>query len=465
MELATLKSNHDGSNNMMHGFNTEIESLTRQVFELILDRWREAPWPLGRFETPETLSQRAGQSITAPGLGGSEALRRWVEILEPASFSADHQRYFAFIPHAPTEASMIFDLLVSASSIFGGTWFEASGAVHAENEALRWIAELAGFPAEAGGTFVQGGSVGTLSALHAARDAAFRRRGDRPVRWRLAASPEAHASVAQAARILDVELVQIPVDEGQQLSGAALRCTLEADADKSIFAVVASAGTTNLGIIDELDAIADLCQQHGRWLHVDGAYGLAALAAPGERDSFSGIERADSFIVDPHKWFFAPYDCCALIYRAPISARMAHNMSAAYMDPIHVREEWNPLDFGIHQSRRARGLPFWFSLAVNGTDAYARAIETTLTVARQAAEEIKSRIELQLIMEPELTVLVFRRIGWSESDYDSWSARLLASGAAFVMPTVFQGEPVARIVVLNPLTTIQDIRCVLDEMR
>jgi L-2,4-diaminobutyrate decarboxylase len=448
----------------MHGLTAESEALARRVLELVLARQRELS-SLGGAATSEALTARAGQTITARGLGGEEALRRWVEELAPATVAADHPRYLAFIPHAPTDAAVIFDLLVGASGIYAGSWLEAAGAVFAENEALRWLAGLAGFPPEAGGTFVPGGTQGNLSALHAARHAALTRRGgDRPMRWRIAASAEAHSSVAQAARVLDVELIDVPVDAKHRLTGASLRAALQTDGGDGVFAVVASAGTTNLGTIDDLAGVAAVCREHGLWLHVDGAYGLAALASPAERSRFAGIEQADSFIVDPHKWLFAPYDSCALVYRDPARARTAHSQSAAYLDALNERDEWNPSDYAVHLSRRARGLPLWFSLAVHGTDAYAAAIETTLAVTRQAAEEIRQRPELELVVEPELTVLVFRRRGWSGADYAAWSARLIESGAAFVMPTHVGGEPAARIVILNPRTTMADIAVVLDAM-
>ena len=357
----------------MHGLTKETEQLARQVLELVLARQRQDPWPLGGVATAAELARRVGPTITPAGLGGPAALRRWVEELGPATVAADHPRYLAFIPHAPTEAAVFFDLLVGASGIYAGSWLEAAGAVHAENEALRWLADLAGFPPEAGGTFVPGGTLGNLSALHAARHAALVRRGGaRPARWRIATSAEAHSSIAQAARVLDVDLIDVPVDVHHRLTGDHLRAALDAHAGDGIFAVVASAGATNLGVIDDLASVATVCRERGLWLHVDGAYGLAALAAPRMRPAFGGIELADSFIVDPHKWLFAPYDCCALVYRDPGQARAAHSQSAAYLDAITARDEWNPADYAVQLSRRARGLPFWFSLAVHGTDAYAR---------------------------------------------------------------------------------------------
>lgn len=450
----------------MHGLTKETEVLAQRVLDLVLARQRQDPWPLGGAATPEALAVRVGSTITSQGLGVSEALRLWVEELGPATVAADHPNYLAFIPHAPTETAVLFDLLVGASGIYAGSWLEAAGAVQAENEALRWIADLAGLPPEAGGTFVPGGTLGNLSALHAARHAALMRRGGvRPERWQLATSAEAHSSVVQAARVLDVDVIDVPVDTSHRMTGAQLRDSLDVQRCDGLFAVVASAGSTNLGVIDDLSSIATICRERDIWLHVDGAYGLAALAAPTKRTAFAGIEAADSLIVDPHKWLFAPYDCCALVYRDPALARRAHSQSAAYLDVINARNEWNPADYAVHLSRRARGLPFWFSLAVHGTDAYTEAIETTLAVTRQVAAEIRARLYLDLLLEPDLSVLVFKRPGWTSADYDDWAARLFALGTAFVMPTRVRGEPAARIVLVNPRTTKADIEPVLDAMR
>jgi glutamate/tyrosine decarboxylase-like PLP-dependent enzyme len=232
-----------------------------------------------------------------------------------------------------------------------------------------------------------------------------------------------------------------------------------------VFAVATTAGTTNLGVVDDLAGVAAVCRERSLWMHVDGAYGAAALAAPSVRAKFDGIEYADSLIVDPHKWLFAPFDCCALLYRDPALARAAHTQSAGYLDPIQTEAEWNPSDYAIHLSRRARGLPFWFSLASHGTAAYSRAIEATLELARAAKQEIERRPELQLLNDPDLSVLVFRRHDWTPEDYDRWSRNLLASGSAFVTPTTHQDEIVTRFAIVNPRTTLADIAAILDSMR
>jgi glutamate/tyrosine decarboxylase-like PLP-dependent enzyme len=256
-------------------------------------------------------------------------------------------------------------------------------------------------------------------------------------------------------------------DERGRLTREALEEAIAAMPEEDrerLLAVVATAGTTNVGVVDDLVAAADAAAALGTWFHVDGAYGGAALAAPSVRPLFAGIERADSFIVDPHKWLFAPYDCCALLYREPALARAAHTQKAGYLDVLTEAPEWNPTDYSVGLTRRARGLPFWFSLVVNGTDAYTGAIERTLEVARFAEAEVLRRPELELVRERDLSVVIFRRLGWSPADYQEWSDRMLADEFAFVVPTSHDGETLARFAIVNPATTEADISAILDTM-
>lgn len=453
----------------MHEWTVETEQMAAGVLAYATERLHMRPVPLDGPLPPAELAARAGPTITPEGIGGKEALRVFAEVLAPACISTDHPRYFSFIPCAPTPASTLFDLVVGASSIYGGSWMEGAGAVHAENEALAWLAGLAGFPAGAGGVFVQGGTLANVSALIAARHRHTARRAaaghGRPPRYGLLASTEAHSSVSSAAAAMDVELIGIEPDESGRLTGEVVAATLEATTEVAggvePFAVVATAGTTNLGIVDDLAGIAAVSRGRGLWLHVDGAYGAAALAAPSRRSLFDGIEGADSFVVDPHKWLFSPFDCAALIYRDPEAGREAHSQHAAYLEPLRAGEDWSPSDYALHLTRRARGLPFWFSLASYGTDAYAAAIERTLEVAEYAARRAGELPYLELIMEPPLSVVAFKRTGWEPARYYEWSASLLASGTAFVVPTTHRGEVAIRMAIVNPRSTEDDIDIVL----
>jgi L-2,4-diaminobutyrate decarboxylase len=444
----------------MHEYTDEAEALQHAIVGYARGRIAN-PRPLDHPPTPDELTRRVGLTITRDGLGGERALRIWNDELAPTIMSTDHPGFLAFVPGAPTTASVLFDLAVSAACSYGGTWIEGAGAVWAENQVLAWLADLAGLPQEAGGCFVSGGTAGNLAALITARHSAAARRGGRPDRWRIACAESAHSSIAAAAGIMDAELARIP-DEKGRLTGAGLRAWLGSTEPSDVAAVAASAGSTNAGLIDDLDGIAEVCAELGIWLHVDGAYGGAALLAPSVRERFRGLERADSFIVDPHKWLFAPYDACAVLYRDPEVARAAHRQDAAYLETLNAAAEWNPSDFAPHLSRRARGLPLWFSLATFGTDAYRDAVEAVLAVTRETAEEVRRRPELELVTEPELSVVLFRRLGWEPEDYEGWWRRILRDHVAFVQPTVWEGEKVARLCFVNPRTTIGHVRAILD---
>jgi glutamate/tyrosine decarboxylase-like PLP-dependent enzyme len=275
----------------------------------------------------------------------------------------------------------------------------------------------------------------------------------------------AHSSVTAAARVMDARVVTVPSGRAGRLTGEELARTVDDVGPERVVAVVATAGTTNAGIIDDLQGVSQVCDEHMIWMHVDGAYGLAAMASPKYRPLFDGIERSDSFVVDPHKWLFAPYDCAALLYRDPEDGRKAHTQHAAYLDPITVRREWNPSDYAFHLTRRARGLPFWFSLATHGTDAYAAAIETCMEVAQTTARRIDELDHLELLVEPELSIVLFRRRDWTLSDYQAWSDSLLASGRAFVVPTTYEGEPCLRLCFVNPRTDLELVEEILASLR
>lgn len=433
-----------------------------QLLDWVRDRVVRPSDPQTTAEPVSSLRAKVGTSITPMGLGGEAAMRLFTDVLAPATRAQDHPLNLAYIPTAPTQAAVAFDAVVSAANIFGGYWETGAGAIFAENEALAWLISLLQWPDSAGGTFVSGGTAGNLSALHAARFTAHQRLGKRPAGgWKLALTEDAHASNIAAAHVLDVDVVLVPEDERGHMRGAALREVLAGHPE--VFAVVASAGATNTGAIDNLDEIADACAEFGTWLHVDGAYGGAALASSTHRSLLQGIERADSFIVDPHKWLFAPYDCCALIYRDANLARKAHSQRAAYLDSIDT-EAPNPADLAIHLTRRARGLPFWFSLAMHGTDRYAQAIDRSIATAHEVAARIEASGHLELVVAPELSILLFRRPGWGPEQYQAWSDRVARAGEILCIPTKYQGETVLRLAFINPATRTDDVMAVLDSL-
>ena len=243
--------------------------------------------------------------------------------------------------------------------------------------------------------------------------------------------------------------------------GAALERAL-AGADATVIAVEATAGTTNSGAIDELAAIADVCERDGLWLHVDGAYGAAALADPAARPLFAGIERIDSFVVDPHKWLFSTLDSAAIVYRDQAHAVAALTQHGEYLDAVDRPDEPNASDLAIHLTRRARGLPLWFSLAVNGTDAYADAVAHGMRLARDTAALIEAAPELELLLEPELSTVLFRRrwLGARRLSPPVGRAAGVRTRRSTV-PTTWAREFALRLCFVSPRTTLDDVRAVL----
>jgi glutamate/tyrosine decarboxylase-like PLP-dependent enzyme len=189
------------------------------------------------------------------------------------------------------------------------------------------------------------------------------------------------------------------------------------------------------------------------------------MLSPLTRSLFAGVERADSLVVDPHKWLFAPFDACALIYRDPQLGRIAHTQHAEYLDTLTETDDWSPSDFAIHLTRRPRGLPLWFSLATYGAGVYRDAVSHGIEMARRIGEEIQSRPELSLVRAPMLSVVVFEREGWTKEDYNRWSAQLLDDQKAFVTPSSHAGRTNARFAILNPRTTFERLVEILDTMK
>lgn len=427
----------------LHGADADIGGLAELATRFITDRL--ATSPLGRTATANEMRVALDGAITPGGLGIEAAWQVFTEKVMANTVGIDSERFLAFIPVSPAASAAWIDAIVGTTSVPAESWLEASGAVAAENQVLSLLADLAGMPADAGGCFMSGGSIGNLSALAVARD-------QHPDRRVVAVADTAHASIGNTLRLLGLEALTVPTGADGRFTGAALAALAGARTDIAI--VVASAGSTNAGLIDDLDGLADIAQRLDAWFHVDGAYGAAVLLLPEFADRLQGIARADSFIVDPHKWLFAPSGSCALLYRKPSLAAAVHTQHGPYIDVFRSDgDEWNPADFGYHLTRRAAGLPLWFALALHGTDAFATAIRRGVELAAYAAQAIRAASPpVSLVLEPELSVVLFRREGWDRAAWGDWARRLLADGVAFVAPTTWRGEPVGRLVFMHPHT-------------
>ncbi len=457
----------------MHTIDIDLVDMTLDVMKYAIDRISNVTPELGAPRKEADLLRIVGETVTPSGIGGEAAFKLFRDVLVKATVPIDHPRHLAFVPAAPTRAAIMFDLVTSASSIHGAYWMEGGGGIFCENQAMKWLVSLTGMPKGTFGVFTSGGTAANLSAIVAAREEWRSRDADHiGQKGLLITSDAAHSSVQAMAKVIDADMLMIHC-EGDNLTGKELQATINKLEEKDrnrLFAVVATGGTTNAGIIDELNTIADVCEKEKVWFHIDCAYGGGALAARSVRHLFNGIERADSVTIDPHKWLFSPYDCGAVIYKDMELAKNAHSQKGSYLEIFKDEgaHGFNPSDYQIQLTRRVRGMPLWFSLAMHGTDKYRVAIERGIELAQIAAKKIEDRPYLELVRPPSLSVVLYRRKGWTPDQYREWTYKNHRDGVALVTPTKWKTngefETVSRFCFINPDTTEKDIDVILDTM-
>lgn len=427
---------------VLHGGDSPVGGLADRAVDWIKQHLIDSP--IGVVGDKAMLDAALQGSVTDAGLGLDDAWRLFEQVVAPNNIGLDSERFLAFIPLSPSVASVWMDTIVSAGSFPAESWLEGAGAVAAENQVIDLLCRAAGMPAGAAGCFMSGGSIGNLSALAVGRQ----RAAGRPF---VAVADTAHASVDNALHLLGLEPLIVPTGPNCRLTGEALRAAIGQRRDVGI--VAATAGSTNAGVLDDLAACADVAAEIDAWFHVDGAYGLAALLLPEFSGRFAGLDRADSFIVDPHKWLFATGGSCALVYRQPDLARQVHTQHGPYIDVLRTGEDaYNPCDLGYQLTRRASGLPIWFALALHGVDAHRDAIRHGIRLASAMADALEADPLCELIMRPELGVVLFRRAGWGRDEWKSWATDLLNARTAFIAPSTYKGEPVGRLVFMHPRT-------------
>lgn len=459
----------------MHSLDIELVEMTLDIMKYSINRISNTSPELGWPKKAEELDELVGKTVTKEGIGGEKAFNLFKDVLVKATVPVDHPRHLAFVPASPTRAAVLFDLITSASSVHGAYWMTGAGGIYCENQAMKWIVELTGLPEGAFGVFTSGGTAANLSAMVAAREA-WREKNEenRAYRALLITSSGAHSSVKSMAKVIDADILLVDDDDEDKLNGRWLQKKIDGLSPvdrKRLFAVVATGGTTNAGIIDNLETVADVCEKEDLWFHVDAAYGGGALAAKSVRHLFNGIERADSITIDPHKWMFSPYDCGAVLYKDMELARNAHSQKGSYLDIFKDEgaHGFNPADYQIQLTRRLRGLPLWFSLAMHGTDRYSQAVERGLELAQLAADKIRKADHLELVREPSLSCVLFRRKEWEPNDYRDWTYENQRKGFALVTPSKWvkndHSETVTRFCFINPDTSEDDIQAILDSMK
>jgi aromatic-L-amino-acid decarboxylase len=357
-------------------------------------------------------------------------------------------RYFAYFVSTASEAGILAEMLAASLNQVGILWRASPVLQELEEVTLDWLRQLLGLPDELHGHIEDSASVGTLAALAAARAAA-------PGRRVVVASEHAHSSIDKAARILELELRKVPVDEEYALRPELL------DLERAC-AVVATIGTTSTSSIDPVPAIADACEREGVWLHVDAAYAGAAAVCPELRDAFAGWERADSIVVNPHKWLFTPMGCSALWTRRPEDLRAAFSLVPEY---LRVSEEVASLsEYGPALGRQFRALKLWAVLRCYGRDGLQRRIREAIALAAVFEGWVRDEPGWEVTAPRPFSLVCFRRDGTDEEN-EALLERANASGEIFVSHTKLDGRYTLRLAVGSPRTTEADVRHAWDVLR
>jgi glutamate/tyrosine decarboxylase-like PLP-dependent enzyme len=442
----------------------EMRRLGYRVVDRIVDRLErldELP-PIRVGDARELRAALGGPPPEAPG-DPDAALDALFEQVLPFVQAPDHPRFFARIGSPSNFMSVLADAAASGFNVFTGSWTGGSGPAMVELVVLEWLRELCGMPPGTEGVLVTGGSVASLVALAAARTARF---GERPPAEAVAyVSSEGHASLPRALRILGITEVRVlAAGPDCRLPAGDVRAAVAADraAGRIPFCLVATAGTTSTGAVDPLGELADLCADEDLWLHVDGAYGAPAVLTEPGRATLAGMERADSLVLDPHKWLFQPYEIGCVLVREPALLGETFALSGAYLRDT-LGGEVNFRDRSVQLTRGGRALKLWLSIRVFGLAAFRDAVARGIALAEHAEAVLRERPGWEVVSPAQLAIVCFRREG-DDALQTRISHAMVAEGFAAPSTTEVGGRVALRLCTINPRTTEDDIRRTIGRM-
>lgn len=429
--------------------------------------------PVLQQATPAEMASRIPAEVPGHGQDLNDILDHLAEHVLPFRSRIDHPRYLAYVPGAGTWPGVLGDLIASAYNIDVGNWMESAGPSQLERTLLGWFAQWIGFPSSAQGLLVSGGSAANLTALACAREALAGAMSDDLV---LYVSDQGHSSLARAARVLGFRPQQVrvlPVDDRFRMRVDALTAAIDADlaAGRRPLAVLAVAGSTNTGAVDQLAPIAEIARGHGVWLHVDAAYGGFAAITKRGRHVLADLNLADSVTLDPHKWLYQPFECGALVVRQGHLLSEAFEIHPDYLQDsmVSAERDVNFADHGLQLTRMSRALKLWISLHYFGLGAFAAAIDQALNLAEHAQRRIEASNTLELMSPATLGIVCFRRhpAGFDDESVleqlnTTLVANLAGSGEAMISSTRLLGRYCLRVCILNHTTTTTDVDHVLN---
>src|SRR5262245_32618553 len=454
----------------------EREAMRRMgyaVVDLLVERLeRLAGEPALRTASRTEMAARLAEEAPEAGVEFDRLLARLEADVLPFVGHFDHPRFFGYIPGAGTWPAALGDLIAAATNIDAGAWREAAGPSQLELTVLGWFRNWIGYPPGAEGILVSGGSAANLTAIACAREALVGPMSPRIIAY---AGDQTHSSLARAVRHLGFrpdQLRVIPTDDRYRIRVDDLAAAIDADAaaGRLPFLVVANAGTTNSGAVDDFGAIAGLCRDRGVWLHVDGAYGAFAALTERGRVALAGMELADSITLDPHKWLAMPFEVGCLMVRDGRLLERAFALHPEYLqESSDERDPVNFADRGLQLTRASRAIKVWLALQTFGVGAFRAAIDRAMDLTIEGQRLIEADERLELVTPASLGVLTFRprgKAGEPAEDVDRRNeaivGSLAASGEVLLTSTVLHGRYAIRVCVLNHSSGPDDVAAAID---
>jgi len=382
----------------------------------------------------------------------------------PALTHWNHPRFFAYFAISASEPGILAEMLAAGLNVNGMLWKSCPALTELEQVTLGWLRQWMGLPEEFFGIIYDTASVSTLHAIAAAREMAdpeTRRRGNSG-HLVMYTSEHAHSSVEKAGIMLGIgqdNIRKIPVDESFRMRVDILRETVAADqrAGQRPFCIIPTVGTTSTSSIDPVDAIADVAEECGAWLHVDAAYGGAAAVVPELSSVLDGASRAHSLVVNPHKWLFTPFDLSAFYTRKPEILRQAFSLVPEYLRTAEDPRAVNYMDYGVQLGRRFRALKLWFIMRHYGREGIAELVRSHIGYAQRLAGMIREHPDFELSAPTPFSLICFRYRG-SDDDNRALLEAVNSSGKAFLSHTVLHGKFVLRLAIGNLATQWEDLQ-------
>lgn len=422
-----------------------------------------------RIEMDKLFSEEAPEN----SMPATEVLNFVLENVMKQSNVMTHPKSYAFVPGPSNYISVMSDTLATGFNIFAGGWVGSAGAAGIEITTLNWMLKLFNFPVKkGGGIFTSGGSMANLTALATARKIKC---GEDFSKGIIYLSDQAHSSNIKAINILGFKKEQvriIPTDLEFKFYINKLKNAIARDKIEGLnpFCLIASSGTTNTGTVDPLEELADICKMENIWLHVDGAFGAAAILAKDGKKLLKGIEKADSLTVDPHKWLFQPYEIGCLLVRDHRWLKGTFTEKPVYLRDIEGNEsEINFYDHGIELTRHFRALKFYMSIKTFGLKAFREAIDYNINLAERVEAELRNSDTWEIVSPATLAIINFRynplKENLPEKKIDlinqKIATKMMASGEALLVTTILLGQVVLRMCLINPRTTLEDVKSTL----